>query len=148
MKPTYQTAVATLIQFITLSLLGIANALNSIIATCRHQGSECVSNLVPSILFFILTAAWFGIIWVLGYSAQERRSKRLALALIGAEFLVALVAYFNAKHHTDLLSLGTSLVDLLMAFWVIALAFRLVRSGGGRITTRQRPRQRKKPSPN
>ena len=142
MKLTYQTAVATLIQFITLSFLGIANALDSIITTCIHQKSECVSNLIVSIIFFILTAAWFGLVWLLGYAAQERRSKRLAQLLICAEGFIALIAFFNAHHHTDILGLLTSLVDLLLAGWIIVLAFRLMRSNGGRVVARSRARRR------
>jgi drug/metabolite transporter (DMT)-like permease len=144
-KLTYQTAVATLIQFITLSFLGIANALNSIVTTCRHDGHDCVSNLIVSIIFFILTALWFGAVWILGTLAQERRSKRLALLLIGAEGIIAMIAYFNARHHTDAIGLATSLIDLALALWIIILAFRLVRAKGERITSGQR-RRRRRPS--
>jgi hypothetical protein len=147
----YQTAVATLVQFILLSLLGIANGLNSIVTTCHSSGSDCVSNTIVSLIFFILTAAWFGAIWIVGYAAQERRSKRLAQLLICGEGLVALVAYFNARHHTDALGLITSIVDLILALWIITLAFRLMRSSGGRIVTKQRgagrPRKRHRKPP-
>jgi hypothetical protein len=141
-KLTYQTAVATLIQFIILSFLGMANGANSVITTCRHDGGDCVSNLLVSIIFFILTAIWFGAVWLLGYLAQERRNRRLAQLLICAELLIALIAFFNAKHHTDILSLLTSLADLALALWIITLAFRLMRSGGGRVVTKQRARRR------
>ncbi len=143
-KLTYQTAIACLIQFIILSFLGIANGLNSVVTTCRHTGSDCVSNLIVSIIFFILTAAWFAAIWLLGYLAQERRSRRLAQLLIMAEVLIALIALFNARHHTDLLSLLTSLIDLALAIWIVTLAFRLMRSGGGRVVTKQRARRRRR----
>ena len=147
MKLTYQTAVATLIQFILLSFLGIANGLNSVVTTCRHDGTDCVSNLIVSLIFFILTAGWFGAVWVLGYTAQERRSRRLAQLLIMAEALIALIAFFNAKHHTDILSLATSLIDLALAIWIITLAFRLMRVGGGRVVAKQRGRRRKPQNP-
>lgn len=146
MKLKYETAVATLIQFILLSFLGIANGMNSVISTCRHQSSDCVSNIIVSIIFFILTACWFGLIWVIGYTAQDRRSKRLAQLLICAEAFIALIAFFNAKHHTDALSLLTSVVDLGLAIWIITLAFRLMRARGGRVVTKQRARQRKRPT--
>ncbi len=145
MKLKYHTAIATFIQFITLSLLNIANGLNSIVTTCRTTETDCVSNSLVSVIFFILATGWFAFIWVLGYLAQERRSKRLAQALIAAEGLIALIAYFNARHHTDWLSLATSLIDLLLAIWIIILAFRLMRAGGGRITSRKRHRQRNHP---
>ena len=138
MKLTYQTAVATLIQFILLSFLGIANGLNSVVTTCRHSSSDCFTNTLVSLIFFILTALWFGAVWLLGYTAQERRSHRLAQLLIVAELLIALVALFNARHHTDILSLATSLIDLCLAIWIITLAFRLMRSKGKRIPARSK----------
>lgn len=101
-----------------------------------------MSNLLVSIIFFILVAVWFGLIWLLGWAAQDRRSKRLAQLLICAEVLIAMVAYFNAKNHPDLLSLITSIVDLVLAIWIIYLAIRLIRSGGGRVVARQRRRSR------
>lgn len=138
----YQVSIITLVQFISLSFLGIANALNSIVTTCvKHD--ECISNAIVSTIFFIMTAAWFGFIWILAFTAQERRSKKLALMLIGAECLVVLIALFNAKHHTDLLGLATSTIDVLLAIWIIALAFRLARANGGRVVVKQ-PRRRRR----
>lgn len=144
-KLTYQTAVATMIQFIILSLLSLANSLNSIIGTCVKDSGKCIENMIPSIILFILITIWFGLIWALGYMAQERRSRRLALALIGAELLIAAIAFFSIKHHSDYLSLVTSLIDFVLSIWIITLAFRLMRAGGGRVVTRQRIRHRKPP---
>lgn len=139
MKFRYGTGFATLVQFILLSLLGIANGLNSIVTTCHNTGRDCVSNLIVSLIFFIITVAWFAFIWILGYTAQERRSKRLAQLLIAAEVLIAMVAYFNARHHTDALSLVTSLIDLALALWIIILAILLIRSIGRSGGKRPRP---------
>jgi hypothetical protein len=146
MKFRYETGVVTFAQFIVMSLLGIPNALNSIITTCRHAGHDCVSNVIVSLIYFILLTAWFACLWLLGYAAQDRRSKRLAQLLICAEGLVLLVSLFDVKHHNDFLGLITSLIDLIFAAWVILLAFRLMRSGGGRIVAKQRPRQRRRPT--
>jgi hypothetical protein len=144
MKLTYQTAVATLIQFIVLGLLNIANGIDSVVTTCRHSGGDCVGNLISSLIFYILIVGWFGFVVVLGYTAQERRGKRLAQLLIAAEGLIMLVALFNIKltlkYQSGALSLLTSSVDVILALWVIMLAYRLMRSGGGRITAKQRPR--------
>jgi heme A synthase len=140
-KLTYQTAVACLIQFVTMSFLTLANEGNSVVTTCHNHG-DCFSNLLSSLIFFILTAAWFGVVWMLGYTAQEQRSRRLAQVLIIAELAIAVVAIFNAKHHTDILSLFTSLLDVALALWVISLAWRLMRSGGGRVVSRSRSRKR------
>ncbi|MEK7594174.1 MAG: hypothetical protein AAB436_00865 [Patescibacteria group bacterium] len=143
MKLTHQTAVATLIQFIALSLFGIANGLNSIVTTCHNNGTDCISNLIVSLIFFMLTVGWFACVWILGYTAQERRSKLLAKVLIAVECMILIVAVFNARHHTDTLSLVTSLTDMALALWVISLAFRLMRSKGKRVVTRQRTRKRR-----
>src|SRR4051794_7575424 len=97
MKLTYETGTATLIQFIALGMLNIVNGLESIITTCRHESGDCVGNILTSIIFYILTVLWFGIVTVIGYTAQERRSKRLAQLLIAAEAIIALIAWFNIK---------------------------------------------------
>jgi len=143
MRLTYETGTGTLVQFIVLSFLNIADEINQAVTACRHDG-ECLSNTILSVIFYLLVVSWFAAIWALGYIAQDRRSKRLAQLLICAEALIALIAFFNAKHHTDILSLFTSIVDLGLAIWVITLAFRLMRAGGGRVVTggRSRPRQR------
>jgi hypothetical protein len=150
MKLTYETATATLIQFIVLGLLNIANGLDSIVTTCHHAGGDCVGNIFSSLIFYILTVGWFGMVWILGYLAQERRSKRLAQLLMATEALIGLVALFNIKlnlaYHSGFLSLGTSLADLLLAIWIITLAYRLMRAGGKRITPRQRSRKRQRGS--
>lgn len=143
MKLKYQTAVATLVQFITLSLLGIANALNSMVATCRHDSPNCFSNIMVSSVFFIITATWFAGIWILGYYAQERRSRRLAILLILVECMIGVIALFNARHHNDLLGLSTSIIDMILVVWVISLAFRLAISDGGRVATHKARRRRR-----
>lgn len=143
MKLKYETAVATLIQFVLLTFLNIATGLSSVVSECHKDSSNCVSNLLVSLIFFLLISVWFGFIWILGFAAQDRRSKRLARVLIGAEVFIALIALFNAKHHTSILSLTTSLIDLTLALWVITLAYRLSRADGGRIMSKPRARQRR-----
>lgn len=143
MKLKYETGIATLIQFVTLSILNILNGVESIVTTCRQNDGDCVSNTLVSMIFFILVAGFFACIWALGYLAQERRSKRLAQLLIAAEALIAMVAYFNVQHHNNALNLFTSIVDIGLAIWIITLAFRLMRSKGGRVVSKQRTRQRK-----
>jgi hypothetical protein len=50
---------------------------------------------------------------------------------------MAFVALINARHHTDILSLLTSLVDLCLSVWIITLAWRLMHSGGQRIVKKR-----------
>jgi hypothetical protein len=144
MRFKYDTGIVTLVQFIVLSLLSLANSLNSIISTCVKSSGQCIENMIPSILLFILIAVWFAFIWVLGYTVQERRSRKLAVVLMGAEFFVAIVALFSVKHHSDWLSLTTSAIDLFLAVIVIILAFRVARSGGSRVVAHSRGAQRRR----
>lgn len=136
-KIKYQTGIATLIQFLTMSLLGIANGMNSIVTECRADQSGCTIKIMLSLMFFLLTASWFGAVWILGYMAQESRDRRLAVLLILVELLIIAIALFNAQHHTDALSLFTSIADISLAIWVISLAVRLYRANGKRIRHRK-----------
>ncbi len=142
MKLTYQTSIATLIQFVTLVFLNIGTGTVSIVSKCYDHSGDCVSNLIVSLIFFMLISIWFAFVWVLGYTAQEHRNKRLAQALIAAEFLIAVVAIFNALHATDVLNFCTSAIDFCLSIWVITLAYKLMKSGGGRIVTKQHPHHR------
>jgi purine-cytosine permease-like protein len=103
-----------------------------------------VSGILTSVVFFLLLVGWFAAIWVVGYLAQERRSKNLAFILIGGELLVLLVATFNGRNHPDTLSLITSITDAVLAIWVIYLAFRLMRARGKRVVAKQGARRRRK----
>lgn len=141
MRLRYETGIATSAQFITMTVLNFVNAISASVSGCTNHNGDCVSNMLLSMMYFIVVAVWFGFLSVLGYAAQDKRSKRLAQVLIAAEVMVALVAAFDAKHHPDTLGLVTSLIDLAFAVWVITLAYRLMRSNGGRVvapTTRRR----------
>jgi len=141
MRLTYETGVATLIQFIILSFSNIANTVASIISTCHHSPADCVTNMLSSIVFYLLTVAWFGVIAAIGYNAQVKRSRRISQILIIAELMVFLVAAYNIKlgltYHNGALSLFTSLIDSILAVWIITLAFRLMRAKGGRVVRKR-----------
>jgi hypothetical protein len=144
---TYETGIGTLIQFIALSLLNLATGAHSVITTCTKDGSNCISNLIVSMILYMLVVAWFAFVWVLGYAAQDRRSRRLAQILIAAEGCIALIALFNLKHHNqgDYLSLVTSIIDLILAVWIVWLAWHLMKARGGRVVSTQRARRRPTP---
>jgi hypothetical protein len=145
MKLTYETGIATVIQFVFLGIMNIINQLYSIISTCVHSSNTCVSNMLSSVVFYILIMAWFGFIMFLGLTAQAKRSKRLATFLIGAEALIILFAVYNIKlnlaSNNAYLSLFTSLLDIAISFWVVYLAYRLIKSGGGRVVSKRRVRR-------
>ncbi|HVX48044.1 MAG TPA: hypothetical protein VHA05_01675 [Candidatus Saccharimonadales bacterium] len=138
----YEVGIIAFAQFIILSLLSLANGLNSIISTCVSSRGQCVENMIPSIILFILTAAWFAVVWVLAYTVQERRGRKLTTVLLGAEFIIAMVALFSIMHHNDWLSLVTSAIDLLLALWVMLLAARIWLAGDSRVVSRRRIRSR------
>lgn len=143
MKLKYETGIATFIQFVAVSLLALANQINAIIVGCIQHKSGCVEDVIPSVGYFLVTVVVFAGIWTLGYFAQERRSRWLALGLVGIELLVIKVAKHNAENHTDLLSLASSMINLVLAAYIIFLAIRLIRSKGGRVVARQSARRRR-----
>jgi cytochrome c biogenesis factor len=145
MRLKYETGTATLIQFTTLALLGIPDAIVSIISSCSKPHTACVTNSFFSVVFFILVTGWFCTVWILGSITQQRRSRRLAWLLIIVEFMTMLVALFNSRHDSNVLTRGTSVLDVLLAAWVIFLAVRLARAKGGRIVSSARSRRRKPP---
>lgn len=142
----YEVGIIAFVQFVLLSFLSLANSLNSIISTCIHQSGQCIENMIPSIILFILIAVWFAFIWVLAYTVQDRRSRKLTATLIGAEFFIAVVALFSVKHHSDWLSAATSTIDLILSVWIIVLAIRIFRAGNARVVSGQRRRRRRTPA--
>lgn len=143
MKLTYETAVASLVQFIIVSLFILITQLGSSVTSCV-QGNDCLTSIVTSVLFFLLASIVFGAIWLIGTAAQSRRSRRLAQLLICIEIVLGLMALFSIKlnsHSRNVLGLIASFGMLVISGWVISLAFRLMRAGGGRVVHR-RSRQR------
>ena len=144
---SHQTAVASLIQFLTLMFLGVPNTIVNIVSTCHNDSTSCVSNMIVSLILYILTAGWFGLILLFGYLAQRKRSRQIAVILIGFEFITLVVAgYINFPHDPNILAKATSLIDVLLSIWVIYLASRLIMSGGRRIVARPNPLSRSKRS--
>lgn len=144
MRIRYETGIATFIQFIVGVLLSILTNGVGAIGECRSTSAgECVSNLLVSLILIIIITVWLGFLLLLGYAAQDRRSPRLAMILMGAEAFAALIYLFDAKHAPDWLSRATNFISFLIAAWIIFLAWRLVRAKGGRIVHRQHSAARK-----
>lgn len=142
MKLTYQTAVATFIQFIAMVILGLVNSISSIVSTCQSNGSNCTSNMISTSVLFILTPVWFGMILACGYFAQKNRSNRLAAILIGFEVVTIVVAgHFNFPSEKGWLAKGTSLLDVFMGLVVIYLAVQVLLARGHRIVKGSRKRK-------
>ena len=139
MHVRYETGVATFVQFVVGVFLSFITGGISIIADCRGTAAgECVSNALVSLILIIIIVAWLGFLLLLGYTAQDRRSSRLAMMLIGAEGLSALIYLFDAKHATDFISRLANVASFLLAGWVIFVAWHLLRARGGRIVKSRR----------
>jgi len=147
MRLKYETGVATLIQFIIASFFILVSQIGSTATSCLKDHRNCVINTITAIIFFIVVSLVFGAVWFIGYAAQDRRSKRLSRLLICAEGFITLLALFSLKlnlHTHSIPGLVASLGALAMSIWILTLAFRLLRAGGGRVVnhSRSRPRQR------
>lgn len=145
MRLTYQTGVATLIQFILVSFFTLGSQTVSTVSSCSKDGSNCLINVITAIIFYIVIAVFFGTIWIIGYTAQTRRGKRWTQLLICSEGFVFLLAGFSLKLNLRSRSASgaiASFLMLVMTTWILSLAFRLLRARGSRIT---RPRTRPHP---
>jgi hypothetical protein len=103
--------------------------------------------MVVSLIFYLLTAAWFAVIMVLGHMAQIKRSRQFAVMLMGFEAITFIVAgYIDFPHDSNVLSKLTSALDAFLSLVVIYLAIRLFLSGGKRIVRKQNPLNRNRKS--
>ena len=100
-----------MIQFVVGILLSFVTGGMSIIGGCRGANSgDCVSNAFVSLILIILVAVCYAILLGVGYIAQERRSPRLAMVLMGLEAVAVLVFALDAKHAPDPITLLTNIV--------------------------------------
>lgn len=136
----YETGVAATIQFITLTILNIISDTSSTVHQCLNGTSGCLGDVVLEIAYFLVVTVWFGALWLAGFAAQDRRSRRIAQFLIIAEALVFLVGLYELKKHRSALSILMSLAEIITSGYVILLAFRLMRAKGGRVRTHARRR--------
>ena len=146
MRITYETGIATFVQFVVLSICNIVTLTTSIVSTCHSRGNSCLTTSLSSVAYYLLIVTWFGLVWQLGYRAQLHRSRRLCQLLIVVELFVGLIAVFNARHYNDTLGLIVSVVDAVFAIWVIYLSIRLLQARGGRIVASERARRRRNPN--
>ena len=130
----YETGIATTIQFILLTILNFANGISGSVNQCSNGGRACVSNIIISLVYFLVITSLFAGLWIVGFMAQDKRSKRICQLLIAGESFLALIGLFDLVHHTpSIFSIIISLFELLTAVWVSWLAFRLMLAKGGRV---------------
>ncbi len=140
MRIRYETTNATFAQFIVGVGLSFISGVASIIGGCHQTaGADCVSNAFVSLILIILTVAAYGFLLGLGFVAQERRSRRLALALIGCEAFAMLIFLFDARQSPALVDKATNALSFIIAAWVAYVAWNLSRAHGGRLVKRRRP---------
>ncbi len=129
----YQTSSATLVQFILGTLLTFVTGGVSIVSSCQTNGSDCVSNTFVSLVLVLFVIMGYGLLLAVGFLAQERRSSRLALLLIGLEGFAGLIFLFDAKQAPGMVDRLTNILSLLVAIWVSYVALQLYRAKGARI---------------
>ena len=136
---TYQTSVASLAQFIALMLLGVPFTLINIISTCHSDSSNCVSNMISSLILYMLFAAWFAVIVILGVAAQKKRSRLFAFFLVGFELVTLIGCLIDFPHDSSIFDRFTVLVCAALSVWVIYIASRLFLAGNKRVVKKSSP---------
>lgn len=138
----YQTGTAGFIQLAVVMLLIVLNNLISFLQTCVGDTGNCVPAAFVSIVIIVFAALWFGFLSALGYAAQDKRSRRLATALIIGQAITAVSALMILRLPGGWLAALSALIVFVVAIWVAVLAFRLRQSKGGRIVAHPRSRRR------
>lgn len=123
--------------------MSFVNQFYSSVSGCV-RGSQCVTNTIGSIIIVLITAVWFGFVAILGYSAQDRRSRKLARILLVAEAAIILVAFYDIKAPPNLLGRITSMIDVVLAIWTVITAIHLLRAKGGRLVVKNKPRKQQR----
>lgn len=139
-KLKYETGIATTAQLIVVTVFNIINGTASSIDQCTNNSGNCVSNIVLSLLYFMVLSVGFVALWLIGMAAQDKRSKRLAQLLILGEFVVAGISIFDLTHQDpSITGRISSFVDGVFSVWIIILAIRLLRAKGGRVRKYRKP---------
>lgn len=142
MKLYYQTGTATFIQLAVVMFLIVLNNVVSFLQSCFGSSSNCVAAAFVSMVIIVFALVWFGFLSALGYAAQDKRSKRLATALIVGQLMTALGALAILRLPGGWLAAVSAVIVAAIAGWIVVLAFRLRQAKGGRIVQKQRPRKR------
>jgi hypothetical protein len=151
MKLRYETGTATMIQFAVITLVALLTQTRGVIEACLKSGSDCVSDSVISLMYVIILGLWLGFVSVIGYAAEDRRSKRLAQLLLVLQVMILGPIMMNIRGSHNIFDRFGSLIDLAVCVWVMLLAWRLMRANGGRIVklspavAATRPRRRPAP---
>ncbi|HEU4984148.1 MAG TPA: hypothetical protein VFT58_00795 [Nitrososphaera sp.] len=140
MRLRYQTGTATFIQLATAMFLIVINNVIAFISACTEESSECAITAMFSLVFIIMSGLWFLAVSAIGYGAEDRRSGKLAYVLIIAELMTIAAAFGFFQHPSNWFSGLSALVIIVLAAWIIVLAWRLSRAKGGRIVHRPRKR--------
>jgi hypothetical protein len=138
LKLRYETGIATTIQFIAITALNFINGISGTINQCTTSNNSCVSDIITNLIFFILITIMFGALWLIGFAAQDRRSRLIAKILIAGELFLCLIGLFDIKHHNGS-TIGDiiSVVEIVSSIWISWLAFRLMQAKGGRVRSRK-----------
>ena len=138
MKLRYETAITTFIQLALMSFLIIVGGVIDTIKECQDGARSCLASSFLWLVMLIFGASFFVFLSALGYFAQAKRSRRLAILLIFAELGVAGICFKLLTNPSSVLSGLGSFAMLGLALWTIVLAYRLMQAKGGRIVAKPR----------
>lgn len=133
MKLHYQTGTATFIQLAVVLFLIVLNNIITLVQRCVGNSINCVGDAFVSLVMIVFAGAWFGFLSVLGYAAQDKRSQRLATALIVAQVGTAFAALAMMRLPGSWYVAVSAAIVFVIAIWVIVLAIRLRQAKGRRI---------------
>lgn len=77
---------------------------------------------------------------VIGYAAEERRSRNLAFLLIAGQIATFGISYGFFGHPANWFGQLSALIVAVSAVWVSLLAWQLAKARGGRVVSRPRRR--------
>lgn len=147
MKLRYETAITTFIQLALIALLIIIGGVIETIKECQDGASSCVASSFLWLVMLIFGSGFFVCLSALGYFAQAKRSRRLAILLILAELGIAAISFKFLTNPSSVLSGLGSFAMLGLSLWTVVLAYRLTRAKGGRIVAKTRTtRARRRPT--
>ncbi|HET8992093.1 MAG TPA: hypothetical protein VFN31_03620 [Candidatus Saccharimonadales bacterium] len=142
MHLTHETSKATIFQLMIIGLMNIVSTISSIVSNCTQSKGQCAINMLTSTILYIGIIISLIVLAFLGYQAQTKRTKKRTRLLIVGELIVFFISAVNIKlgidAHAGAFSLFTNFFALILSVWVMTLAYRLLKAGGGRVVNRRR----------
>lgn len=122
---------ATFIQAVVVIVLTAVNGVYSGLTSCLGADkADCTTNSVLAVILVILAIIWFGFLSAMSYAAWVRRTTALIVLFAALEAITGGVSAFDLIHFDNAIGLITSLIDLLLALWVLYMTYHLFQLRG------------------